>query len=145
MKNNWLYRFLIAETSSTYLQAARYFTFGIIPTVVDMGLLWLLQSLFGDRLLLLWTAIAFTVATYVCYLLSIKFVFNSRNVSSKSLELTVFFAVRACGLGWTELLMWAFAKRLGMHYMLAKAIIVVLVFLWNFAMNKVLLFRNKKD
>lgn len=141
--NNPIYKFLFEPTDSTGLQAARYFTFGAIPTLVDMGLLWLLKTCFGDELLLLWTAIAFIVATYVTYLLSIRFVFNSRNVSNKAVELGVFFTVRACGLGWTELLMWLFARKLGMHYMAAKAVIVILVFVWNFAMNKILLFRNK--
>lgn len=143
--NNPFYRFFIAETSNTALQAARYFLFGAIPTAVDMGLLWLLRTCFGEELLLLWTGISFVVATYVTYLISIRFVFNSRNVSNKAVELAVFFGVRACGLGWTELLMWLFARKFGMHYMLAKFIIVLIVFVWNFAMNKILLFRNKKQ
>lgn len=145
MANNFIHRLLIEETGNTYLQAARYFIFGAIPTIVDMGLLWILKASFGSELLLLWTALAFIVATFVQYYFSIRFVFNSRNVSSKTLEILVFFAVRAGGLGWTELLMWLFAVKMGMHYMLAKFIIVILVFVWNFSMNKVLLFRNNKD
>jgi len=144
MKSNFLTKLLLEETSNTYIQAARYFLFGAIPTIVDIGLLWLLRTCFGEELLLLWTGIAFVIATFICYYFSIKFVFNSRNVSSKTVEITVFFIVRACGLGWTELLMWLFAQHWGMHYLLAKFIIVLIVFIWNFAMNKVLLFRNKK-
>ena len=144
-KHNFLYRLFIEPTDSTSLQAVRYFLFGAIPTAVDMGLLWLLRTCFGEELLLLWTGIAFVVATYVTYLISIRFVFNSRNVSNKAVELAVFFGVRACGLGWTELLMWLFARKFGMLYMLAKFIIVLIVFVWNFAMNKILLFRNKKQ
>lgn len=143
MKSNFLYHLFLEETSNPYLQGVRYFLFGAIPTFVDMGLLWLFKSCFGEELLLLWTGIAFVVATFVCYFLSIKFVFNSRNVSSKSLEILIFFIVRTCGLGWTELLMWLFAREWGMHYMVAKTIIVFIVFLWNFIMNKILLFRNK--
>lgn len=144
MKSKVLYRLFIEETSNSLLQAVRYFLYGSIPTIVDIGLLWLLRSCFGESLLLLWTGIAFVVATFVCYFFSIKFVFNSRNVSSKGLEILIFFIVRTCGLGWTELLMWAFAQKMGMHYLVAKCIIVFIVFLWNFIMNKVLLFRNKK-
>lgn len=144
MLKSFFYNFLIRETGNTYLQAARYFIFGTIPTVVDMGLLWVFKELFGTGHLLVWTAVAFIVATLVQYLFSIKLVFNSRNVSSKTLEILVFFAVRAGGLAWTELLMWVMAVKGGMNYMLAKFIIVILVFLWNFSMNKVLLFRNKK-
>lgn len=135
---------MVEKTDNTYVQGARYFLFGAIPTIVDVGLLWLFRTLFGAQLLLLWTAIAFVVATYVTYLLSIRFVFSNRSMESKSLEMIVFFVVRGCGLGWTELLMWLFAERLDMHYMVAKVIIIVLVFLWDFSMSKVLLFRNSK-
>lgn len=142
--NSKVYNFLMAPTDNTALQATRYFIFGSIPTIVDMGLLWAFKSLLGEEHILLSAGIAFVIATFLQYYLSIKFVFNSRNVSSKAVEIAVFFCVRGCGLGWTELLMWALAVKAGMHYMLAKFIIVIIVFIWNFSANKVLLFRNKK-
>ena len=55
----------------------------------------------------------------------------------------VFALIGLIGLGLTELLMWLFAGRAGLHYLPSKLLTTALVFIWNFAAKKLLLFRNR--
>lgn len=57
---------------------------------------------------------------------------------SRQAELAVFLLISLLGLGLTELLMYLFTDKLGLHYMLSKAVAAVIVFLWNFFAKKVL-------
>ena len=141
---SFLYRLFIEPTASTGKQMFRYFMFGGISSVVDIGLLALLRACFGDGLLLLWTAIAFIANVAVSYLTSIKWTFSQRNASSQGKEISVFFLIAAGGFAWTEFLMWLFAIQCGMNPILAKVIIILLVYFWNFFMKKHFLFRNEK-
>ena len=121
----------------------RYGITGVIASFVDIGTLTLLTELFGDRLLLLWTAVAFSCGLTVTYLFSVNWVFNNRTLSSRTAEIAIFIAIGIVGLGLTELLMWVFAKKLEWHYLLAKIVSGTTVFVWNFTAKKLLLFRNK--
>lgn len=125
------------------IQAFRYLISGGTAFVVDTGLLTLLTELFGREHLLLWTAIAFCVGLLITYLFSILWVFDNRSLKSRTAEVGIFVAIGVIGLGLTELLMWAFAQKAGLHYLLSKIITTVLVFVWNFAAKKLILFRSK--
>lgn len=132
------------RTPNLWVQLFRYFVSGASAVIVDASLLALLTELFGEGLLLLWTALSFSVGLLVTYLFSILWVFDSRNLDSRAAEMTVFALIGVVGLGLTEMLMWLFAGRLGLHYLISKGITVVLVFIWNFVAKKTLLFRNKR-
>ena len=125
------------------IQAFRYLISGGTAFVADTGLLTLLTELFGREHLLLWTAIAFCVGLLITYLFSILWVFDNRSLKSRTAEVTIFVGIGVIGLGLTELLMWLFADKAGLHYLLSKIITTVLVFVWNFAAKKLLLFRSK--
>ena len=124
------------------IQLLRYGIAGLTAATVDTGLLALLTELFGERLLLLWTAIAFTCGLATTYLMSIKWVFSNRTMNQTA-ELLIFIVIGLVGLGLTELLVWVFAIKLGWHYLLAKITAATTVFIWNFSAKKLLLFRNR--
>ncbi|MBR5905015.1 MAG: GtrA family protein [Bacteroidales bacterium] len=124
------------------VQVFRYGIAGLTAATVDTGLLALLTELFGENLLLLWTAIAFACGLATTYILSIKWVFSNRTMSQAA-ELTIFIIIGLVGLGLTELLVWVFAIKLEWHYLLAKITAATTVFIWNFTAKKLLLFRNK--
>jgi len=126
-----------------WVQIFRYLISGSLAFVADAGLLTLLTELLGEGLILLWTGISFCVGLTVTYLLSILWVFDSRSLSSRTAELAVFAAIAVVGLGFTEVLMWLFAVRIGVHYLLAKMMTTVIVFIWNFSAKKTILFREK--
>ena len=124
------------------IQVFRYGIAGLTAAAVDTGMLALLTELFGERLLLLWTAIAFALGLATTYILSIKWVFSNRTMNQAA-ELTIFIIIGLVGLGLTELLVWVFAIKLDWHYLLAKITAATTVFIWNFTAKKLLLFRNK--
>ena len=125
------------------IQMLRYLVAGGTAFLVDAGLLALLTECGGRSLLLLWTAIAFTVGLCITYLFSILWVFDNRSMKNQGAEAGVFALIGLSGLGLTELLMWLLSDGAGMHYMLSKIITTVLVFVWNFAAKKLILFRSR--
>ena len=125
------------------IQAFRYLISGGTAFLVDTALLTLLTECFGREHLLLWTCIAFAAGLVITYLFSILWVFDNRSMKSRTAEITVFVLIGVIGLGLTELLMWFLAQKAGLHYLLSKIVTTVLVFVWNFAAKKLLLFRNR--
>ncbi len=125
------------------IQAFRYLISGGTAFLVDTALLTLLTECFGREHLLLWTGIAFAAGLVITYLFSILWVFDNRSMKSRTAEITVFVLIGVIGLGLTELLMWLLAQKAGLHYLLSKIVTTVLVFVWNFAAKKLLLFRSR--
>lgn len=130
------------RTDKVRIQVLRYGVAGLTAATVDTGLLALLTELFGENLLLLWTAIAFACGLATTYIMSIKWVFSNRTMN-RAAELAIFIFIGIVGLGLTELLVWVFAIKLDWHYLLAKITAATTVFIWNFTAKKLLLFRNK--
>lgn len=130
------------RTDKVKIQVLRYGVAGLTAATVDTGLLALLTELFGENLLLLWTAIAFACGLTTTYIMSIKWVFSNRTMN-RAAELAIFIFIGIVGLGLTELLVWVFAIKLDWHYLLAKITAATTVFIWNFTAKKLLLFRNK--
>lgn len=130
------------RSDSVKVQVLRYGIAGLTAAAIDTGLLALLTELFGERLLLLWTAIAFAAGLATTYLMSINWVFSNRTMGQKA-ELLIFIVIGLIGLGLTELLVWVFAIQLDWHYLLAKITAATTVFIWNFSAKKLLLFRNR--
>lgn len=126
-----------------WIQVFRYLVSGGVAFLVDTGLLALLTETLGREHLLVWTAISFSVGLLVTYLFSILWVFDNRSVSNRAVEVGIFICIGVAGLGLTELFMWLFADRCGIHYLISKCITTVLVFVWNFVAKKTILFREK--
>ena len=135
---------LKGKSGNLTVQVFRYLVSGGVAFLVDTGLLALQTELFGREYLLVWTAIAFTVGLLVTYLFSILWVFDKRRLKNRSAEIGIFVLIGVIGLGLTELLMWLFADKIGIHYLVSKIITTVLVFVWNFSAKKTILF-SKAD
>lgn len=131
------------RTGDVRIQAFRYLISGGTAFLVDAGILALLTELFGKEHLLIWTAIAFTAGLVTTYLFSILWVFDNRSVKNRAAEISIFVLIGLAGLGLTELFMWLYAQKIGIHYLLAKVITTIIVFFWNFIAKKSILFRSK--
>lgn len=136
-------KLITGRTGDVRIQLFRYMVAGMTAFLVDAGLLALLTECFGEDLLLLWTAIAFIAGLCVTYLFSIHWIFDSRRFNSRTAEMTIFALIGVTGLWLTELLMWFLAGKIGIHYLIAKVITTMLVFVWNFAAKKLILFRER--
>lgn len=133
----------LGKNGNLWIQVFRYLVSGGVAFLVDAGLLALLTECFGQHLLLLWTAIAFGAGLLTTYLFSIAWVFDNRSMRSRTAEVAIFVGIGIVGLGLTELLMWLFTGKAGIHYLVAKVITTVIVFVWNFSAKKLILFRSK--
>ena len=133
----------VGKSADIRIQALRYVVSGGVAFLVDAGLLALLTECFGQERLLVWTAIAFFVGLGVTYLFSILWVFDNRSVRNKGVEAGIFVLIGVIGFFLTEFFMWLFARKMAVHYLIAKVLTTGLVFIWNFVAKKSILFRSK--
>lgn len=127
--------------SSALHEFIRYFVASLIALAVDFGTLWALTSLAGVSYLIS-GAIAFTIGLAVVYILSVFWVFSARNVRNRSVEFLLFAVIGVVGLALNEAILYALTTVFGLFYLLSKAASVIVVFSWNFAARKWLLFRT---
>lgn len=119
----------------------RYFVASAVALAIDIGALWLLTSVFHVPYLVS-GALAFTVGLITVYILSVVWVFSARSLRNPAAEFTVFALIGIVGLGLNEMILYALTSLLGWYYLLSKIASVVVVFSWNFAARKWLLFRS---
>jgi putative flippase GtrA len=107
---------------------------------VDFGLLAVLTESAGLHYLVS-AAVSFLAGTTVSYALSILWVFEKRRFGTPALEYLLFVLVGVVGLALNETLLWLLTEPVGLHYLLSKIIAAALIFFWNFAARKRILFR----
>jgi len=128
---------------SGWVQLGRYFVVGGTAFAVDFGLLWLLVEC-GVHYMLA-AAVAFGAGLTVNYALSVSWVFEARAVESRAVEFIVFAIIGIAGLVLNEIVIWAVSEMLCGHYLAAKVVSAAVVFVWNFAARKYLLFDGKVE
>lgn len=84
-------------------------------------------------------AISFSVSVVVNYMLSMKYVFESRDDLSKKKEFVIFVALSITGLLLTELFMWLMVEKMAIHYMFSKILVTGIVMVFNFVTRKIFL------
>ena len=131
---------LTSPASTLGAQVLRYLLVGGLAFLVDYATLLSLVDLAGWHYGVA-TAVGFAAGLLTNYLLSIKWVFNSRTLGSRRAEFIVFALIGALGLLLTELMMWTGVDLLSIDYRVAKLFAVATVLFWNFTARKLLLFR----
>ncbi len=120
----------------------RYVVASAIALLVDAGLLWLLTDI-AQISYLLSGAVSFTAGLTIVYLLSVYWVFEARTVRSRGAEFLIFAVIGLVGLGLNEVILYILTSMFGVFYLFSKAASVVVVFSWNFAARKWILFRSR--
>lgn len=108
--------------------------------VIDAGILFILTEFCGIHYLIS-GAVSFTVSVIYNYILSIKWVFDAKEGSSKTKELAVFIGLSVIGLGINQLFMWIFVDLLHIYYMLSKIVATAIVMVYNFITRKLFIER----
>ncbi len=129
------------KTDNTFLQLVRYTFVGGLAFLIDFGTLYILTEFAGLHYLLS-AGIAFILGLLTNYFLSIKWVFASRVIRDKKLEFIIFTVIGLIGLGLNELFLWIFTSLSGLHYLVSKILTAILVYLWNFFVRKLILFKK---
>ena len=111
---------------------------GVVCFLIDYLLMIALTELCHVNYLLS-CGISFTVSTVVNYLLSMRYVFRSKESMNKTFEFILFVVMSVIGLGLTELLMMLSVEKLGLHYTLSKIVVTAIVMVYNFVTRKLFL------
>lgn len=130
-------RLFFERTEDTKIQFFRYIFVGVVATIIDMGSLYVFTSMVGIHYLIS-AAIAFVFGVMANYLMSIVWVFKTTGNFKR--EITLFVIIGLGGLILNEIIIWLLVEKVSLYYMIAKAIAVVIVLVWNFGMRKKFVF-----
>lgn len=127
-----------------FKQFGKYFIVGGIAFVVDAGLLWVLTEYMKVHYVLSAT-LSFTAGLITNYFLSVIWVFIDRKYRSRMTEFFIFSIIGMIGLAINDFFLFLITEIVGIHYMISKMVIVLIVFLWNFFARKYILFHINKN
>ena len=125
--------------SDTMREFIRYFAASALALAVDAGTLALLTSGLNIPYLIS-GGISFTLGIIVIYVLSVRWVFETRAMRDARSEFLLFAGVGLIGLLINEGVLALLTGVFGFYYLLSKVASVVIVFTWNFIARKFLLF-----
>ena len=119
----------------------RYFWAGSLTFATDFTILFSLTELAGVNYL--WSNLAgVSIGIILSYLLCIKWVFVDRRYNQITLEFPLFILTCIVGVVLNEFCLWLFVEYIDLHYLAAKLVVTALVFVLNFLMKKMILFRK---
>ena len=140
--------FYSLNARNAFAESVRFIIAGGLSFLVDIGSLALLQeTIFWhvEKGLFVATAIAFAISLCFHYVLAAFWVFNNHNVSTrtKHAKAGFLFAVsNIIGLGINELVLLVGVSVMAFHYVPVKVVASAIVMVWNFACQKLLIFRK---
>lgn len=119
-------------------QILKFGVVGIIATVIDFGVLYVLSQPLGlDPVLS--AGISFCVSLVFNYVASMRYVFTHREDMSRSREFVIFLVLSLIGLAFNEAIMAAGVAVLGssaLAVMGTKVLATAIVMVWNFVSRK---------
>lgn len=142
---------------------------GALATIVDYFFYWVSLKIFSFYFpearfsYLPASCIGFIFGILVSYFISIKYIFQNRNIKNTKLELLIFFVIGIIGLIFTQLFMYLFNEinpfkeiTIMLTNLLSpighlksewssKIIVTIIVFFWNFFARKVIMFNDKNN
>lgn len=124
------------------VQLIRFAIVGVIAAGVDVGVLVVLKELMHVDVLVAST-ISFLISVTVNYLLSMAFVFQSKN-QSKLKEFFIFVILSIGGLCLNQLILWIGVTYTRVYYLIIKMLAMVIVPIYNFITRKIFLESKEK-
>jgi putative flippase GtrA len=122
----------------------KYFFVGGVAALVDISIFALFAKILQFNYLLI-GAFGFILATFVNYILSVRYVFSSGiRFNNKQQELIAVYMVSAMGLLIHQVALYSAVNLLNLELMLAKINATGIVFLWNFSIRHFFVFSAKK-
>lgn len=144
------------DTDNTFIQFFRYVFVGGFAFVVDYGIMTALVELCRFDPVIAAT-ISFVAGLLVNYALSTFWIFKNSKIKNRLAEFAAFAAVGVVGLGINAAIIWFFKDILASklifgtllsqdkYYLVGKLVSTVIVFIWNFAGRKFIIFDKNKD
>lgn len=129
-----------AKVQPALSELVRYTAVSVVALAVDVGTLYGCTSLLQMHYLAS-AAVGFTLGLLTNYLLCVHLVFARRRLANRWREFQIFATIGVAGLLLNEMFMWTFVEWFGIHYLFSKLGSAALVFVWNFGLRKLALFR----
>jgi len=123
------------------LKVLRYGGGSLLAVGADVGLMWLLASVANTPYLIA-AGTGFTVGCVVKYLVSKYLVYEDNRGNDKALSIVVFISIALCGLALNQFVIYVGVEYLGAHLFLAKLFSAGLVFVMNFFLLGLLVFKD---
>lgn len=118
---------------------ARFLFSGGMAVFTNIGLLFLLVHVF-HLYYLFSSIISFTTATFVSFSLQKFFTFNDQSRGNMRKQALLYFGFQVFNLGVNTLFMYLEVEKLHIHYIVAQALIIVVMTIYNFFVYKHLVF-----
>jgi putative flippase GtrA len=123
-------------------QFIAYFFVGLCAALVEWASFWVFNELLG-RGIYVSTAAAFVLATFVNWVIGRKTVFKKAARDKKAgRDAAAVYFVSGIGLGLNMALMSLFVKVIGLYPLISKIISTGIVFQWNFASRRFIIYRQ---
>lgn len=126
-------------TGALFRQLVRYGLVSGLALAVDVAILWVLVNREGWFYLPA-SAVAFVTGATVAYLLSVRFVFNFRQIHNRPLEFGYFVMLGVAGLLVNTVALLFAVGAVGLSIVAAKALAAGCTFATNFTLRRQLLF-----
>lgn len=124
------------------LQVIRFGIVGVVATIVDFSILVALKELLNADVLVA-SAISFCASVAVNYILSMSFVFKSKN-ENKVKEFLIFTVLSVGGLCLNEFILWVGIEFTTAYYLIVKLVATIIVLFYNFITRKIFLESKEK-
>lgn len=138
MLNKWYNILFRQPTNNTFLQLFRYCFVAVGAFIADYGCYFLLSYVLNINYLIA-AIVGFILGTSVNYIISKYLVFQGEP-KSRIAEIALVFVISGVGLIILEIGLYVFTAKIGIHYLISKLIMTVLVFLWNFFARKLFMY-----
>ena len=133
-------------------EALLYILFGVLATIINIGVFSLCNSLFGDHLYLLSNIIAWAVAVVFAFFSHKLIVFHEMKMTRKIVltEGLEFLGARALSLSIEEIVLWALMTPAGFSQiplgdLMAKLLAAFAVFFVNYSLSKFVIFKKAEE
>lgn len=138
-----------------FREVVMYLLFGVLTTVVNYGVYWLLTLVFGlrsgegnDIAMTAVNVVAWALSVAFAYVTNRKYVFESKATGRNNIlrEMGLFVSARLASLVLFDVLGFQLCiSLLKMNDLVAKLLLNVLVVLFNYVASKLVVFKKKKE
>lgn len=124
-------------------QIMKFGVVGFLCFFIDYFVLFAATEILGINYLIS-SGISFSVSVIINYILSTKFVFQTKQDTNKMQEFMVFVILSLIGLLINQIIMWITVEKVSIYYMIGKIIATAIVMVYNFITRKIFL-EHKED
>lgn len=132
-------RALASRSTPAFGELIRYGAASGLALAADFGTLVLLTEIAGLHYLAS-AVVGFGAGILVAYVLSVRWVFASRRLSSVAAESAIFLAVGMAGLAINQVVIYSLTESALLPYTVSKLASAGIVFVFNFSVRKLALF-----